>query len=155
MGAPNRSVASPHEPHASGAGSRIGGTLRQSAPAVRRPGSPSKPPEEKIMNGYQITFFTQGDRRQHGKPLADWLVQLSRDLGLRGATIIPASEGFGHHRRIHSAHFFELADQPLEVLMAVSTEEADRLFDRLKAEGVQLFYVKTAVEFGTLGTPDE
>lgn len=103
------------------------------------------------MNGYQITFFTQQDRRHHGKPLADWLVHLARELGLRGATIIPGSEGFGHHGRIHSSHFFELADQPLEVVTAVTKEEADRLFERLRAEGVHLFYVKTPVEFGILG----
>ena len=24
------------------------------------------------MNGYQVTFFTQQDRRNHGLPLADW-----------------------------------------------------------------------------------
>jgi hypothetical protein len=52
---------------------------------------------------------------------------------------------------MHSAHFFELADQPVEVLIAVTTEEATRLFDRLKAEGVHLFYFKTPVEFGVLG----
>lgn len=103
------------------------------------------------MNGYQLTFFTQQDKRHHGKALAEWLVQLAREMGLRGATLIPCGEGFGHHGRIHSAHFFELTDQPLEVMMAVTQEEADRLFDRLKAEGVHLFYVKTPVEFGTLG----
>jgi len=106
------------------------------------------------MNGYQITFFTQQDRRHHGRPLADWLVRLAKEMDLHGATLIPASEGFGHHGRIHSAHFFELADQPLEVLMAVTADEAERLFERLKAEGVQLFYVKTPVEFGTLGGDD-
>jgi len=106
------------------------------------------------MNGYQITFFTQQDKRHHGKPLADWLVHLAQDMGLRGATLIPGSEGFGHHGRIHSAHFFELADQPLEVLVAVTAEEAERLFERLKAEGVHLFYVKTPVEFGILGEAD-
>ena len=26
------------------------------------------------MNGYQITFFAQRDRRHHGRPPADWLV---------------------------------------------------------------------------------
>lgn len=103
------------------------------------------------MNGYQITFFTQQDRRHHGKPLADWLVHLADELGLRGATLIPASEGIGRHHRFHSAHFFDLADQPLSVVMAVTHEEADRLFERLRAEGVHLFYVKTAVEFGALG----
>lgn len=106
------------------------------------------------MNGYQITFFTQQDKRHHGKPLADWLLHLAKEMGLRGATLIAGSEGFGHHGRMHSSHFFELADQPLEVLMAVTAEEADRLFARLKSEGVHLFYVKTLVEFGTLGEVD-
>lgn len=105
------------------------------------------------MNGYQITFFTQQDKRHQGKPLADWLLHLAQEMGLRGATLIAGSEGFGHHGRIHSAHFFELADQPLEVLMAVTAEESDRLFERLRAEGVHLFYVKTPVEFGTLDEP--
>ncbi|MFL9961142.1 DUF190 domain-containing protein [Paraburkholderia sediminicola] len=107
------------------------------------------------MNGYQVTFFTQQDRRHRGKPLADWLVHLAGELALRGATVIPACEGIGHHHRIHSAHFFELADQPLSVVMAVTSEEADRLFERLRADNVRLFYVKTAVEFGVVGTDDE
>lgn len=103
------------------------------------------------MNGYQISFFTQQNRRHHGKLLAEWLVHLAKELGLHGATLIPGSEGFGHKGRIHSAHFFELTDQPLEVLMAVTEDEAERLFARLRTEGVSLFYVKTLVEFGTLG----
>ncbi|MGF6637474.1 PII-like signaling protein [Paraburkholderia sp. MM6662-R1] len=106
------------------------------------------------MHGFQITFFTQQGRSHHGKPLADWLVRLASELGLRGATLIPASEGIGHHHRIHSAHFFELADQPLSVVMAVTSDEADRLFDRLRAEGLHLFYVKTTAEFGVVGEAD-
>jgi len=38
--------------------------------------------------------------------------------------------------------------------MAVTADEAKRLFERLRTEGVQLFYVKTPVEFGTLGGED-
>jgi PII-like signaling protein len=106
------------------------------------------------MQGFQITFFTQQDHRHKGKPVADWLVHLAQELGLRGATLIAGGEGFGQRGRIHSARFFELADQPQEVLMAATAEEADRLFDRLKTEGVKLFYVKTPVEFGTLGSAD-
>jgi uncharacterized protein len=103
------------------------------------------------MNGYQITFFTQQNHRHHGKSVGDWLVHLAREMDLRGATLIPGSEGFGHHGRIHSVHFFELTDQPLEVLVAATEAETERLFARLRAEGVSLFYVKTPVEFGMLG----
>jgi len=107
-----------------------------------------------VMNGYQVTFFTQQDHRHKGKPIGDWLIHLAKELGLRGATLVAGGEGFGHHGRIHSAHFFELADQPLEVVMALTVEETGRLFERLKAEGVHLFYVKAPVEFGVLGEPD-
>lgn len=105
------------------------------------------------MKGYQITFFTVQDHRHRGKPVGEWLLHLAQEMKLGGATLLTGGEGFGHKGRIHSAHFFELADQPLEVVMAVSDEEAARLFERLKAENVRLFYVKTEVEFGTTGVP--
>jgi PII-like signaling protein len=104
-----------------------------------------------MTHGYQVTFFTHQDRRHKGKQIADWLIQLVQELGLRGASVHAGGESFARGGRIHSAHFFELSDQPVEILMAVTTEEATRLFDRLKAEGVHLFYVKTPVEFGVLG----
>jgi PII-like signaling protein len=103
------------------------------------------------MNGYQITFFTLQDRRHKGKQIGEWLLGLVSELGLRGASLHSGGESFGRGGRVHSAHFFELADQPVEVLVAATTEEATRLFDRLKAEEMDLFYVKTAVEFGVLG----
>jgi uncharacterized protein len=103
------------------------------------------------MNGYQITFFSHQDRRFKGKQIGDWLLQIVKELGLRGASVHAGGESFARGGRMHSAHFFELADQPIEVLVAVTTEEAGRLFERLKAEGVHLFYVKTPVEFGVLG----
>lgn len=105
------------------------------------------------MNGYQITFFTVQGHEHHGKPVGDWLVHLAQEMGLTGATLIAAGEGFGYHRRIHSVHFIELVDQPQEVVMIVTAEEADRLFGRLKSEGVHLFYSKTPAEFGVLGEP--
>ncbi len=103
------------------------------------------------MKGYQIAFFTQQDHLHHGKPLGQWLLLLAREMGLPGATMVAGSEGYGHHRRIHSARFFELADQPQEVQIAASEADTERLFERLKAEGVHIFYVKTPVEFGVLG----
>jgi len=103
------------------------------------------------MQGYQLTFFTQQDRTHRGKPLAHWLVEQARALGIGGATVLAASEGFGHAGRLHAARFFELADQPLEVVMAVTAEQADRLFEHLRVEKVRVFYSKSPVEFGTIG----
>ncbi|WP_019936976.1 DUF190 domain-containing protein [Bordetella sp. FB-8] len=103
------------------------------------------------MTGYMLTFFTQQDRLHHGTPLADWLVKLAAELDLGGATLVPAGEGMGHDHHLHSTRFFELTDQPVSVVMVVTAPECDRLFERLQAEGVQVFYVKSTVEFGKLG----
>ncbi|HUL94511.1 MAG TPA: DUF190 domain-containing protein [Usitatibacter sp.] len=103
------------------------------------------------MNGYQISFLTVQAHRHKGKPVSEWLLNLAREMGLRGATSIAGSEGFGRHGRVHSAHFFEHSDQPVEVVMAASEEETERLFERLRAENLKVFYVKTPVEFGVLG----
>lgn len=102
------------------------------------------------MKGFQITFYMAHDERHHGQPLGEWLIGIARELQLRGATLQSAAEGFGRSGRIHSAHFVELADQPMELITVVTDEEAERLFARLRAEAIKLFYVKTPVEFGAL-----
>lgn len=106
------------------------------------------------MHGFQITFFTQQDRRHEGRALPDWLVETARTLGIGGATILLGAEGFGHDHRIHSARFFELADQPVEVTMVASAAEAERLFAYLRKQRVHLFYARTPVEFGSVEDDD-
>lgn len=103
------------------------------------------------MIGYQLSFFTNQDHRHHGKPVSEWILEQSRKLGIRGATLLNASEGYGQHRRIHSTHFFDLSEQPQEVILAVTEEEADKLFAKLNEETVKVFYTKTKIEFGMLG----
>lgn len=103
------------------------------------------------MQGFQLTFFTQQDRRHGGLPLGEWLIQEARKLGVAGATLIAATEGFGHDRKLHSAHFFELADQPIEITLAISETDAQRLFEKLREEKINIFYVKTPIEFGMTG----
>ena len=45
-------------------------------------------------------------------------------------------------------HFFELSDQPLEVTLAVTPDEAEALFALLRAHQVDIFYTLTPIEFG-------
>jgi len=111
----------------------------------------ANPQRPRVMVGYQLTFFTQQDHRHHGKSLAQWLVEEARSMGIGGATLIAASEGFGHHRHLHRRHLVNFPDQPLEVVMAVTAEEADRILAKLNAEKVSVFYSKSPVEFGMIG----
>jgi hypothetical protein len=45
----------------------------------------------------------------------------------------------------------DLADQPVEVTMAVSAADTARMFQRLREENINMFYVKTPIEFGMTG----
>jgi len=103
------------------------------------------------MHGHQLTFYTQQDRSHRGHPLGNWLVEAARNLGIGGATVVAAAEGFGRDRKIHAARFFELASQPIEVTMAVTAAESEQLFTLLRQEGINVFYVKTPIEFGMSG----
>jgi uncharacterized protein len=114
----------------------------------------AKPQPAKPTTGFQLTFFTQQDHRHHGKSVAQWLLEEARAMGIGGATLIEASEGFGHHRHLHRVDIVHLSDQPLSVVMAVTADEVDRLFARLQAEQIKVFYSRTPVEFGTLGGGD-
>lgn len=103
------------------------------------------------MNGYQVTFFTQQDRMHRHQPLAQWLMEEARRMGLRGATLSGAIGGIGHDGAVHAISLIDLSDQPVQVMMVVSEQECERLFERLAQEKLRLFYLKVAAEFGTLG----
>ena len=103
------------------------------------------------MKGFQLEFFLEQNKRHGHAALWEWLLETAKSHGIRGATVFMGAMGYGAHRRIHAAHFFELADQPVEVTMVVTEEEADRLFALLQEENVHLFFVKLPVEFGVLG----
>lgn len=103
------------------------------------------------MQGYQLTFFTQQSRTHGLFSIAEWLMKESRKLGINGVTVSTAYGGYGRDGKFHSARFFETAEQPVEVTMAVSVEDSARLFERIAEEQLKIFYVKTPVEFGVTG----
>jgi len=70
----------------------------------------------------------------------EWRMQQAKLLGISGVTTFAGVESIGSHSRRHSARFFELTDQPIEIMMAVSQDQATRLF-----------YIKTPIECGELG----
>lgn len=103
------------------------------------------------MNGFLVTFFTLEGRLHHGKAISRCLIDMARRIGICGVTEVAAIEGYGHHGKFHSARFFELADRPIEVSMACTDDELQRLFAEIRKERMHVFYVKSAVEFGSLG----
>ncbi len=100
------------------------------------------------MKGYIVTFFTQQSRGQGDLTIAKWLVNKARQLGIRGATVLSGQEGFGHDGRYHSESMFDLEDRPMQVVLVLTEEECERMFDAINQEGLAIFYTKTATEFG-------
>lgn len=105
------------------------------------------------MKGYQVKFCT-GEGRHHGcKPMAHWPMETIKSLGITEATMTVGVEGVGRDGKLHSAHFFELADQPIEMMVAVTEDQCDPLFATLERERGNVFHVKAPVEFGVVGAP--
>lgn len=103
------------------------------------------------MKGFQVTFFTVEGRHHGRKSMGHWLMETVKGLGIKGVTMTVGVEGIGRHGRLHSAHFIELSDQPIEVTVAVDEAQCERLFATLEREQANVFYVKTPVEFGIVG----
>lgn len=103
------------------------------------------------MKGYQLTFFTEQDRRHGHKPLGEWLLGIAKDHGAVGSTLIGAAEGYDHKGRFHSIGFVEMSDRPLEITMSVDEAACQRLLAALAEEDIDLAYVKVPVEFGRVG----
>jgi len=100
------------------------------------------------MTGYQVSFYTTLRHPLHGTHVKEWLIGVARELGIPGVTVFAGLEGYGHHRRLHSAHFFEVADEPIMIVMIMSAAHKDQLMARLAAAQTEIFHVIQQVEMG-------
>jgi len=103
---------------------------------------------ETTVQGYQLTFFTQQDRTHKQQWIGSWIIEEARRLSIEGATLFSATEGFGHERKLHAVGFYDQSDQPVAVTMAASQTAAEHFLEHLKQEGLNVFYIKTPIEFG-------
>jgi PII-like signaling protein len=110
---------------------------------------------EEDMNGYQLTFYTEQNRHHGHRTVCEWLLHEAKQLGIHGATVINCAEGTGHAGAHHAAHTLKLADQPLQVILAVTEDEAQRMLDTVKSERVHVFYTRSPIEFGVLGEKEQ
>lgn len=106
------------------------------------------------MNGFLLTFYTEQNKRHGHKTICEWLLHEVKELGIHGATVISGSEGIGHAGAHHAAHMLKLTDQPVQIIIAATDDEAQRLLDVVKAAQVHVFYTRTPVEYGVLGEDD-
>lgn len=101
------------------------------------------------MQGVCLKLYVSEAQRHHGKLLYEWLLESAKAMGAPGGTAIRAIAGFGRGGRMLEEAFFELAgDLPVEVEFLLSEDLAERMLALLKAEKLQLFYVRMGAEYG-------
>lgn len=71
----------------------------------------------------KLTIYI-GDSDRHGrKPLHLAIVELLHDEGISGATVLHGIEGYGSHKRIHTARIMDLSGDLPVVIVAVDLPE--------------------------------
>lgn len=104
------------------------------------------------MNGVHLRLYTYENRKHHGVPVYEWLLDQAEKLGIHGGSAFKAMAGFGRQGALHEQHFFELAgEQPVLVEFIVTAQQAQLFLDLLKAEKLHLFYATLATECGVVG----
>jgi PII-like signaling protein len=107
-----------------------------------------------MRKGVRLQFYFPEGARHHHHLLHEWLLQAARDCGIKGGSVFRAIAGFGRHGKMHYGHFFEEAGKlPVEVRLVTTPELAEGLIATLHAERVQVFFVRSDVEFGWI--PDD
>ena len=103
------------------------------------------------MQGIYLKFYVHENRNHQHTLVYEWLLEQAKKLGIHGGSAFKAIAGFGRHGVLHEDHFFELAgDLPVEVVFMVSEEDAERLLEMIRSEGLTLFYVKFPAEYGVI-----
>ncbi|SPJ32467.1 DUF190 domain-containing protein [Kushneria phyllosphaerae] len=104
----------------------------------------------RLKSGYEVIFIVTESSRYNGKRIYDLVTETAGELGITRMTRRSDVEGVGEDGRLHSAHFFELADQPIELMYAMGEEEADRFITAVEDTGAPVFCICRPVHFGQL-----
>lgn len=106
-----------------------------------------------MKKGYELLFMAPGTRRHKGKPTLDAIIEIAASCDIHRYTrrVDADSKGFRGHS--HSAHFFELADEPEELMFVLGEDRTDALLHAVEAEAVNVFCVRRPIEHCHFGNP--
>ena len=103
-----------------------------------------------MQNDY-LKFYVTEKQRHEGKLLHEWLLEEAKRQRVPGGSVFRAIAGYGRHGHMHEESFFELAgEMPVQVEFVLDSRVADHLLEALRTHNLNLFYVRYAVETGTV-----
>lgn len=103
------------------------------------------------MKGFEVIFIAPRSRRYDGQPVLDAVAKLARSQGIKRMTRREDAEGIGLGGHAHSAHFFEQADEPQELMFVLDGGEADKLMRAVEDAGMQVFCVRRQIDYWQYG----
>jgi PII-like signaling protein len=81
-----------------------------------------------------VTIYVNSTDLWHGRPLYAAVVQLCREKGIAGATVVRCMEGYGAHRHLHTIRLLELSeDLPVRIEIVDLPERIEALLPALDA----------------------
>ncbi|HLP97823.1 MAG TPA: DUF190 domain-containing protein [Sideroxyarcus sp.] len=102
------------------------------------------------MQSVYLKFYLTEKQQHHGKLLHEWLLEKARSQGVPGGSVFRAVAGYGRHGQLREEFFFELAGElPVQVEFVLDDKHANQLLGVIAAEGLDLQYVRYAVETGS------
>jgi len=97
-----------------------------------------------------LSFYVSEKQHHAGMPLYEWLLEEAKNLGVHGGSAFRAIAGFGRHGKMHEETFFELAGElAMKVEFILDDALAEQLLGKMRAQNMNVFYVKYPVQSGT------
>ena len=80
----------------------------------------------------KLTIYIGDSDRHRRKPLHLAIVELLHEEGISGATVLHGIEGYGSHKRIHTARILDLSgDLPLVIVVVDRAEKIEAVLPKL------------------------
>lgn len=80
-----------------------------------------------------VTIYLNSTDQWHGQALYAAIVQLCRDRGIAGATVVRGAEGYGGSGQLHTARLLELTENlPVRIEIVDLAERIDPLLTALE-----------------------
>jgi len=109
------------------------------------------------MKGSFLRFYVHEGQRHHHQLAWEWLLVEANKLGIHGGSAFRAMAGFGRHRKLSEAKFFELAGSlTVEIEFIVTDQETQQLLALVHREKIPLFFARIPACFGAIdpATPE-
>ena len=82
----------------------------------------------------KLAIYLGDSDHYHHKPLYRAIVELLREEGIAGATVIHGIEGYGSSRHIHTAKILDLAqDLPVVIIAIDRDDKIEAVFPKVEA----------------------